>query len=268
MKTAALTSLLVLSALVFSHAQLGVCTPDPSYQGSMGGIFPLPYDPVDNPTGGIQDSACLNQNFQFVFTVIVPDTLQLGPTMMVIDSFHITNVTTLPSGFSYACNTPDCSFPGGQTGCLAIFGNANAPEDIGPHPIVIHAKMYTGGIGVFMPFPSPFQYPSYLYILPEDSPNCSIFNSAFELNSAFGPLHIFPNPFTGQTAVEIYSRQSGDCRFRVFDLMGRTVHNQNLRMAEGLNIVPFNGENLPEGLYLCSFTDGASVASGKMIVRK
>ncbi len=270
MKKAILTSLVIFGTLVSGLAQFGTCLPDPSYQDSMPGVYPLPYDAATNPTGGITDSACFNKNYQFVFTAVVGDSLEFGGFVYILDSLKITDVTGLPDGFDYACNNSNCTFYQNEAGCAAIFGKATNPDDIGQHNLVIAATIYTGGLPIQLSFPNPLLAPGnfYLYVLEEDSPNCVIFASSFEVNSDFESIRNMPNPFNGSTTIEVQSRESGDYQLQVADLLGRVVHTRSVQIAEGINSIEFDGSQLPEGLYLYTFSNGKSQVTQKMQISR
>lgn len=270
MKKALLTSLVIFVTLVSSFAQFGTCTPDPAYQDSMPGVYPLPYDAATNPDGGITDSACLNKNYQFVFTAVVGDSLNFGGFVYILDSLKITGVAGLPEGFDYACNNSNCTFYQNETGCAAIFGKATNPADLGQHDLVISAIIYTGGLPIQLSFPNPLIAPGhfYLYVLDENSPNCSIFNSLYEVASEFESVRNLPNPFTGTTTIEIQSRESGAYQLQVTDMLGRLVHNRTVQIAEGLNQIEFDGSRLPDGLYLYTLSNGRSQVTQKMQISR
>ncbi|MBK7408151.1 MAG: T9SS type A sorting domain-containing protein [Saprospirales bacterium] len=270
MKKVLLTSLVIFTALVSSFAQFGTCAPDQSYQDSLPGVYPLPYDEATNPFGGITDSACLNKNYQFIFTAAVGDTLNFGGTPYLLDSIRITGVTGLPAGFDYNCSNSSCTFLQNQLGCAVVFGKATNPADIGQHELFISAIVYTGGLPIPLTFPNPLIAPGhfYLYVLEENSPNCSVFSSLFEVASEFESIRNVPNPFTAITTIEVESRESGNYKFQVSDMLGRVVHTQSVQIVEGLNQVEFDGSQLPDGLYLYTFSNGISQVTKKMQISR
>jgi hypothetical protein len=266
MKKALLTSLVILSTLIAGQAQFGTCIPDPSYQDSMAGVYPLPYDALTNPTGGITDSACLNKDYQFVFTAVVGDSLNFGGFIYILDSLKIDSLVGLPEGFDYNCNNPTCTFYQNELGCAVIYGKATNPADIGSHNLTIFAKIFTGGLPISLSFPNPLLAPGnfFLWVLPEDSPNCYVYTSAFEVASEFESIRNVPNPFTGITTIEVDSREAGSYQLRVADMLGRVVHTQTVQINQGLNQVAFDGSQLPDGLYLYTFSNGRSQVTQKM----
>jgi hypothetical protein len=272
MKKALLTSLVVFSTLVSSFAQFGTCIPDPSFQDSLPGVYPLPFDLATNPNGGIQDSACLNKDYQYNLTAVVGDSLTLGATILLLDSLQILEVNGMPEGFSYACNTPGCKFLKNEIGCAAIYGKAANPADLGQHNLTISAMIWVSGLpnGIPLTFPNPAIAPGnyYLYILEENSPNCVVYTNVSEVNSDFESIRNLPNPFSGITTIEIDSREAGAYQFQVTDMLGRVLHTRGVQINSGLNSIEFDGSNLPDGLYIYSFSNGQSRVARKMLISR
>ena len=110
-----ITTLLFMISLLFGgYISAQVCTPDSSFTAP--GIYPanLP-------------SACINQAYDEVITVVVPqDTVvnipPLGNVTVPIDSFVLINVKNLHPGLSFQCGNPSCGFPGNSIGCIRVSG--------------------------------------------------------------------------------------------------------------------------------------------------
>ena len=121
----------------FANAQ---CTPDPQYTAA--GIYP------DSATGLLPAYVGLayNQNI----TIITPaDTVVdiFGSMVPVtIDSINLTNVTGLPASFSYSCDPPSCSFPGGTIKCAALSSVAPTSSEVGLHQIIFETTTYVSGV--------------------------------------------------------------------------------------------------------------------------
>ena len=61
--------LIVISFLSIDLSAQG-CDPDQAYIDAEAGVYPAPYDPIDNPEGGITDTACVGSYYEFTFTAI------------------------------------------------------------------------------------------------------------------------------------------------------------------------------------------------------
>ena len=63
-----------------------------------------------------------------------------------------------------------------------------------------------------------------------------------------------PNPFNAWTQVVIKSTVNGNYNFIVTDVFGKQIQQQVVQLFEGENIIPFDGSQLPSGLYLYTIT--------------
>ena len=135
------TLLTLTLALAFIGAQ-AQCTPDPQYTAV--GIYPDSLTGLSPATVGI----AYNQNI----TIIVPSDTSVvlipgSPAVNVtIDKIDLTSVTGLPSSFSYSCDPPSCSFPGGTIKCAALSSVAPTSSEVGLHQIIFETTTYVSGV--------------------------------------------------------------------------------------------------------------------------
>jgi hypothetical protein len=273
MKQFILFSLLIFIGLGTSFAQINTCTPDETFADSTAGVYPLPYDEATNPLGGITDSACFNKDFQFVLNIVVNDTITVGPISYPLDSITLATegaVMGLPQGFSYACDPPSCSFPKNSVGCAVIYGKAENPADIGPNDLTIEGTFYTLGLPITLTFPNPALAPgSYtLWVLEEDDPDCTVFTSTGDLLRSVEEVRNIPNPFAGNTTIEIVANQSEEVQFAVMDLYGKMVYQSEVQLVAGTNQIDFDGSQLPEGIYLYVIANGKGSVAQKMVISR
>ncbi|MCB0704561.1 MAG: T9SS type A sorting domain-containing protein [Saprospiraceae bacterium] len=270
---------LLFSGLLFSvaaFAQFDSCEADASYQDSLAGVYPLPYDAAESPDGGIPDSACLNKDYQFIFTAVVNDTLNLGGTMIPLDSLVLATegaVSGLPEGIDYACNPPNCVFYANTIGCVVLYGKPTNMADLGDNELVINAKVY----GLFFPlgfdlaFPNAQLYPGTysLYVHEENYPNCSVYVSDIaETALPIDQIRNIPNPFSERTTIEVVAREAADYQFEVSNLVGERIHTEKVRVEPGANRIEFDGSQLSNGIYLYSFRNENGVVTRKMVINR
>lgn len=265
-----LTLLLFLGCSTFLTAQ--ICSPSEIYQDSSAGVYPLPYHAESNPDGGITESACINEPYQFVFTIKIDSTLNVNGTDYDLDSLIVTNVINMPVGFGYDCSTPNCTFVKNSTECAVIQGTATDENAPGDYSIEIEGTVYTNVSG--FPFSLPLSFPNplfaegeYILTLKAQGEDCFV-TGTVDLNEQIMGLRNVPNPFTGVTNISMTSLVSGDFEFGVYDVFGKQVHQQAIQLHEGQNTIEFNGNDLPAGLYIYSFSNGAAVVSDKMMISK
>lgn len=270
-----MTTICLLSGI---NAQ--TCMPDTTLADTIT-ISPLPYDAELTPDGGITDTACVGLPFAFTFTVNVPDTFQtaLGAAPLVHVQFATDGAITfdppLPN-FQYTCNPPDCTYPGGETGCLEISGTAIESE-IGSHVAsfsgVVVVESILGNLTVDIVFPdpnSPIVPPGEYDLVVRDPATFTACDGVVGTNDylkeAFN-ISNRPNPFSGFTQIEVQSAISGNFDFKVMTLLGQEVHRENVQIVRGGNVIDFDGSQLPDGIYTYVLTDGHASVAQKMIVQ-
>jgi hypothetical protein len=78
----------------------------------------------------------------------------------------------------------------------------------------------------------------------------------------------YPNPFNPATTISFTMPQAGAASLRVYDMLGRMVHQEQLTAKEGQNSVSFNGRNLTSGMYFYQLTaEGFSKTMKMMLVK-
>lgn len=268
-----LLSILFVFVSLNAFAQLGQCTPDATYQDSAVGVYPLPYDPITNPNGGITKSACKNHPYQFIFNVVVPDTVNF-PGFGMIPLNNLSLVTTgafsnLPKGLNYACNPPNCIFLKNTVGCVSMFGTVDNSVAVGDYELIISGTLATGlGLDIPFTFPNAALYPG-TYILkvePENSSTCyKVATSEVRSNNYYGELN--PNPVANNAIFNIFSKKNAIVELSIMNLNGINIFSQKMLLQEGKNIQSIDASNFPNGVYLYKIYDNNESAVGKMVVQ-
>lgn len=79
----------------------------------------------------------------------------------------------------------------------------------------------------------------------------------------------FPNPSAdGKFNIVFSTTQNSDAAISVFDLSGRMVINKNVKVNDGLNIIPVETCNLTSGSYLVKVMQNGGMVNLKMIVAR
>jgi len=242
-------------SVLLAYSQNG-CTPDSQYQG--GGIYPSADVGLSNAT--------INQPYSENITIITPadtavDIPPLGPIVADIISIELTNVTGLPSSFSYACDPVSCDFPGGTIKCAELY-STNVTDAVGFYPITFECIAHIDApfIGAV---DCTFVESGYsIEILDNTTSVINEFNNqTFELRD---PI---PNPVVNQGKIQFISGKSGNLIFSIYNLLGREVASRNIKVNRGLNTIHVNTSLYPEGIYLYSVNNGNKVATKRMIVQ-
>jgi hypothetical protein len=138
--------LIFTATLITGLAANAQCVPDPQYTEP--GVYP-------ESSVGFNDG-CVGVLYEQIVTNIVPSdtSVMIGPfpTTLSIDSLVITNVTGLPTGFTYSCNDAEnvtspadqCAFEGGTKGCISITGTPQAGDE-GTYNLSFDIDVYLEG---------------------------------------------------------------------------------------------------------------------------
>lgn len=265
---------LLAACLILSFsAQLSAqnCTPVTPFPDTAIAIPPS-WSPA-RPLGGIQDTACIGQFFQFTLSIKCPGTIPTLPGVQV-NSIAIpanNGVANLPAGLSYVCEPPNCVFPRDSVRCIRIFGTPTNPNDVGQKDLTLSLTINTTfGQLTNIPYPNPALDPGghyYLHVKPAGSSGCQQPSYSREAYSPILSMGSFPNPTTGLTQIRLQSAEAGWFDFRVTDLSGKLVHRRRVQIFSGENQISFDAGDLPAGMYLYSFSNGAgAVMTEKLVI--
>mgnify|MGYP001060627653 CR=1 FL=1 len=81
-------------------------------------------------------------NYETVITMHVPTDTSYGTLSATIDSMVLNSVSGMPPGFDYECSNLQCSFPGGEFGCIRVFGISNDNADAKTWDINVEFTIY------------------------------------------------------------------------------------------------------------------------------
>ncbi|MFT5167569.1 MAG: hypothetical protein ACI8P3_002807 [Saprospiraceae bacterium] len=255
---------------ICSFSLFSQCVPNELYRDSAIGVYPPPLN-MDNPDGGITESACINSPYEFVLTFNIPDNL----SGIQLDSIVIEEngaVLNLPIGLDYACNPPNCVFtPADTIACLVILGTATEANGTGDYDLKIETIIYTGFGPQNITFPS-LLIPGgdgnyYLTLHEEGNPDCTIVGTDDYITKNIRVTNS-PNPFGASTTIEVYSEINERLDFRVFDFLGNVVHQSNVEIFEGENNFDFDGAHLANGIYTFSLSNKLGIITRKIVVSR
>jgi len=249
-----------------------ICIPDSTLSDSVV-VIPLPYDSINRPDGGIQDTAFLNQPYSTVVSVRIPSRIE--GQIFTINSVELDTegaITPLPEGLAYTCDPPDCKFPADSSGCIVISGTPTNPMDtLTPFDLSIRFTIRSLiGIPVTFPddgtgiLPESAAGNYFLFVKGSAGPVSST-KSYFQDNLT---LSVQPNPVWDQATINIQSKVTETVDFRVFDFTGKMVDNRRVDLITGGNTVLFDAGNLPNGMYLYSFSNAKGAISERMIIQR
>ena len=245
--------LTVMFSVTSSNAQ---CIPDPQFTAA--GIYP------DSATG--LAPAYVGELYNQNITIITPtDTTveYLGQIVNVtIDNIDLTNVTGLPTSFSYACDPSDCSFDGGTIKCAELYSPAPTSSEIGSHQIIFETTSYVSNV----PFIGTTTQDDVIdyYYLNVSAANSTINqfdNTTFELKGAYS------DPIIDQVRIQFVSGTPENIVFKTYNLLGEEIESQLILSSRGVNTINLNTSSYSEGIYLYSINNEDKVLTKRMVVQ-
>ncbi len=250
--------LLLISPFIFIGA-FAQCIPDAQY--SVAGIYP------DSATG--LSPAMVGQSYSENITIICPtDTVVdvFGTVLSVtIDNIDLTSVTGLPSNFSYACDPPSCSFPGGTTKCAELFSTLDPTSaDIGSYQVIFETTTYVSGIPILGSTTQDDMIDYYyLEVLPTST---SVFNTVEDYT--FELKEVYPNPVSNNARIQFVSGTSGEVVFNMYNLLGEEVRSEIIFTTRGVNTINISTSSFNDGIYLYSINNGKELRTKRMVIKK
>lgn len=252
MKKTLLSIILTFGLGILANAQ---CTPNPLYQDSTFGAWP---DTTTNLAPAMEGVA-YTQVLDFKLPTNAGDINPNFPGVPV-DSAVLTNVTGLPTWMSYQCNVSSCTWYGGQQGCATLSGTPPLGS-AGTYDITILIKGYATAFLVG-PISQNVEFTGYKLVVSSATGITVVEKDGFELaqNS--------PNPFSEETNISFVTGVSGTMNFKVMDILGNVVHEQMVKTTSGDNVIRFKNNNLSDGIYMYTLSNGKHSVTKKMIIRK
>jgi len=259
--------LLLLTVVCFSAVQAQTCVRDSSVlQNDSVIIAPRPV--TDTYPFYDLAQACIGQPYLQSFTLKVPASFTFQGFTLPITSAQIATtgaVSGQPVGITYLCDPPNCVFNANTLGCILLYGTPTAANVADTFSLAIAATINSSIGPVPITFPGAVAPGSYFLVLNAAN-NCS--SSAYDLNSQIIDIKNQPNPFSGQTTIDVESIVTGDFQFEVFDLLGKRMHQQNIRLFQGNNQFTFDAGNLADGTYFYSLSNKEGKVTKVMVVAR
>ena len=238
--------LLFILSFVSVNSAISQCSPDLSE--TVPGIHPTIIENLSPATVGIPYSQTL--------TIIIPadtvvEIVPGFPTSIPITDATVTNVSGLPSGFSYACNVSSCAFPGGATNCAVITGTATGGQE-GAYPITIYVTYHAGVLSA------------------DDTVTGYVLNvnpvSVFEVTkNTTIEMKVSPNPFSNNADVDYYLATDANVKITLYNLLGKAVKTETIHAFSGENKYTLKGNAIVSGAYLLEINDGKNKITKKLI---
>ena len=230
------------------------CIPDSTYLDSSGLVYPLPFDTINNPMGGIDEPACINAEYSFRWTLNIPDTVEYPgiPLPIPIEHFAVDTIgaiANLPEGIGYRCHPPNCVFEAGELGCVVLEGIPTENNTPGNYSLEFTGDLKTK-IGATLPvtFPNETLFPGYYFleVLAENDPIC--FASTDNVDDLLLDHQVFPNPAGPEAHLFLDLSATQPIQVWLYDLRGTTLQVQELIGQQGSNWLELPLQGVPAGM--------------------
>lgn len=189
-----------------------------------------------------KEDSVYDQTIQFK----MPKDTQSILGLVVYDSITITNITNVPKGINYICNTNPgfsaCTWAGGSNGCMTVTGT---PEigTYGKHFCIATLRAYV----VINAKVTYFETKDTLVLMV----NAKNGNNGIENQlSKSVNLHTYPTPFDNHLQLEISSTIASPISIELINTSGQVMTTQQGKINPGASKFELNTTNLPQGFYL------------------
>lgn len=260
--------IILFLAITFSTTFLPAqdCVRDSSILSTGDLFLPAPWTP-DVPFYNLA-SACIGEAYQQSLTLNIPTTYTSPFGTLPVNSMSIATggaIINYPAGMTYTCDPPNCLFVAGTLGCILLQGTPSADN---PAPDTVDLKfnaLISSILDIPLELPSSLDASSHLYLIIRPASECSV-TSTDNATASLMELQAIPNPFTGQTQIEIQSKQSGNFQLEIFDFLGHPVHSEKVALTAGMNQISYDGHDLISGIYFFSVS-GQGIRSVQRLVK-
>ena len=242
-----LLSSFIICAAVF-NAQAQSCTPGANYADSTYGVWPDTVQNFPNGTTNTFYSTDLNFKVPLDATQASP----LAPSGSTVQSFTVTSVDGLPSGFNYACNTSNCTYNGGSNGCANLYGTT---ATAGTYPLTININA-TVLVSIFGLPPTPqtqsISFDGYKVII----------GLAGNIEQVIAPITVSPNPATNVLNINGISSIMKASTISITNIEGKVVASKEVTSNSSQS---FDLSTMKAGIYFVNVYHASGVETVKFI---
>lgn len=223
--------------------------------------FPGPYSAVGiypDSTTNLPEGA-VTQYYNTTITAVVPTDTTIFGMNATIDSIGVTSVAGLPSGFTWAANTPTAYFHGGSSGCIAIMGTPTAGQE-GTYPLEVRLLSY----GTLSGFPASLPDTlTYYRIVILDQTHVGVIDSR---DFSFSASPAYPNPANDVTEFVVTSPDASQIDIVISNILGEVVIKESRFVNGGETKISISVASLTRGVYFYSVSNGSETITRKLSV--
>ena len=255
----------------YSFSQENPCVPNAAYQDSTFGLWP---DTIQNLPLAVKD-IYYEEHIQIKTPETVGEVMgdpyeievfgfPVNIAPLGIDSIKLVEIQNLPSTISTYLSNPDSVFAGNVTACVTLHGTP-AADEIGQYDlsIVINGWVDVAGLGTVSLYDQLGDYYSiegYNLIVQSSASTVNTLDNRFDITQNV------PNPFSGVSVFDLHSPKHSAYQFTIVDIMGRTIHDEQIHAAPGTNTITIDANSYPSGIYFYSLSDGQNILTKKSMI--
>ncbi|MBX2981593.1 MAG: T9SS type A sorting domain-containing protein [Flavobacteriales bacterium] len=250
-------TLLLASLAAVSLNAVSQCIPNQLYVDSVYGVWP---DTTENFAPGM-----VNVFYTDTLNLLVPSQASLVdptyPDFVTIDSVRLDQLSGLPPGITVGCNSQTsapCTYLASSLGCGLLEGT---PTQAGTFDITIEVTVYLQVFGSTQAVPQTFS--GYSITIADN-------NVAVEITDVakLGRVQNVPNPFADRTMIEFGLTKASTAKVNVFNLVGEKLWSRTVQAKAGVNRVPFEVNELENGIYIYHVEAAGTTYTGRMMVNR
>ncbi len=253
-------SVLALVSFGFSIDSNAQCTPDASYTDLV--TYP-PASTISNDTVWLPPVT--GPGYSSTFFLNIPATINTGTANASITTFKLVSLTGLPSGLDKQCNPSSCEFPGGQNGCIEIYGDVDNTVTNGETFILdiqFSADITVNGFATTLNNAAINQIIGTTYVFAmKTGGTVGVEELGFSSDVA-----LYPNPTKGNSTLSFDAKTSEDLTISVLDIQGRVINWFNSKTVEGTNSINLNTAEYATGVYQVVLSNSNGSYVTKLVV--
>ena len=274
---------------IISTFFIALCAAGTFAQNCAGGNGSFVCTPTGGPaSGGFQDlntvpcaEKTVSYDYAMQFTMFSQFNF-LG--QQNVDSIEFVSIDNLPCGICWAVNKTTKRYSANEDGCLKFSGTTNDAE--GQYKLALALKAWINGQLSPVTVPASLVDQTgirlYLRVKAAGSSNCpnldttaNATNQTASVNCPTGindvagnvtALNVIPNPMNSTAEVKFSVAVAGQYTLSMTDVTGKLVMSRELEVEAGDNTVSIDRNNLSEGVYLLSLSDGRNAITKRVSV--
>lgn len=231
-----------------------VCNIDPSLVEP--GIYPPGSSQSDSVI--VMPNGMVGNFYDEVAQIVVPlDTNVVfgGSTFSAtIDSIRILQLVDMPASIGYACNVSNCTWPGGDNGCVRLSGTP-VQGDVGLHEVTVQCIGWAT-VGIFGQVSDTINF--YMDI--------TIDNQISIAENALASIDILPNPIKDRGEFRYYSMAINQYSLKIMNLEGKCIQNLVGETGFGSQVIALDFSDLSSGMYFYVFSASNQNITGKFMI--